>query len=217
MPRWDADAEGRLLKAAMELFVDRGYDQVTVTEIAERAGLKKRSFFRYFADKREVLFGGAPTFEQTVVTGVLEAPEAMQPLDAVVASLAAAGAGLTSWGEPVRLRQQVIASSPELRERELIKLASLTTQVADALIRRGVEELTASLTAQAGMAAFTTAFERWAKSADAQNFHELIHDSLARLHAAIGRRDQWPTGDRAMHPPAHRQPPHVGDSPHQRQ
>jgi AcrR family transcriptional regulator len=190
MPRWDADAEGRLLKAAMELFVDRGYDQVTVAEIAERAGLKKRSFFRYFADKREVLFGGAAAFEQTVVTGVLQAPEAIQPLDAVVTSLAAAGAELTSWGEPVRLRQQVIASSPELRERELIKLASLTAQVADALTRRGVEELTASLTAQAGMAAFTTAFELWAKSADAPNFHELIHDSLTRLRAAIGRRDE---------------------------
>ena len=190
MPRWDADAEGRLLKAAMELFVDRGYDQVTVAEIAERAGLKKRSFFRYFADKREVLFGGSAAFEQAVVAGVLQAPEAMQPLDAVVMSLASAGASLTSWGEPVRLRQQVITSSPELRERELIKLASLTAQVAHALRQRGVEELTASLTAQAGMVAFTTAFELWAASAGSQNFCELIHGSLERLRAAIRHRDE---------------------------
>ena len=187
MPRWDADAEGRLLKAAMELFVDRGYDQVTVAEIAERAGLKKRSFFRYFADKREVLFGGSPAFEQAVVAGVLQAPEATPPLDAAVMSLAAAGAELTSWGEPVRLRQQVITSSPELRERELTKLASLTTQVAHALERRGVEEPTASLIAQAGMAVFTTAFELWA-AADTRNFHDLIHDSLERLRTAICRR-----------------------------
>jgi len=131
------------------------------------------------------LFGGSAAFEQAVVADVLQAPEAMQPLDAVVTSLAAAGANLTSWGEPVRLRQQVIASSPELQERELIKLSSLTAQVAQALRRRGVEELTASLTAHAGMAAFTTAFERWAASARAQDFHELIHDSLERLRAAV--------------------------------
>jgi AcrR family transcriptional regulator len=187
VPRWDADAEGRLLKAAIELFIDRGYDQVTVAEIAERAGLKKRSFFRYFTDKREVLFGGSAAFEQTVVAGVLQAPETMPPLDAVVASLATAGAGLTSWGEPVRLRQQVIASSPELRERELIKLASLTAQVTHALTQRGAEELTASLTAQAGMTAFTTAFELWTASPGAQDFHELIHDSLERLRTAISR------------------------------
>lgn len=185
MPRWDGDAEERLLRAAVELFAERGYDQVTVAEIAEYAGLKKRSFFRYFADKREVLFGGAPAFEQSVVAGVLAAPESVRPLDAVVASLAAAGTGLTTWGEPVRIRQRVIASAPELRERELIKYASMTAQVADALRTRGVEDLTATLTAQAGMTAFATAFERWASSPDALGFHDLMHDSLARLRDAI--------------------------------
>jgi hypothetical protein len=99
----------------------------------------------------------------------------------------AAGAGLTGWGEPVRLRQQVIASAPELRERELIKLASLTAQVAHALTRRGTEELTASLTARAGMTAFTTAFELWAAAPGTQDFHALIHDSLERLRTAIAR------------------------------
>src|ERR1700761_5776497 len=101
VPRWDTNAEGRLLTAAMELFLERGYDQVTVAEIAERAGLKKRSYFRYFADKREVLFAGAPALEETVVSGVLQAPEAQRPLDAVVAALTVAGGQLTAWGEPV--------------------------------------------------------------------------------------------------------------------
>jgi len=168
----------------MELFVEHGYDQVTVTEIAERAGLKKRSFFRYFADKREVLFGGSAAFERAVVTGVLDAPQTMQPLDAVVTSLAAAGADLTAWGEPVRMRQRVIESSPELRERELTKLALLSSRLAQALGQRGVDELTASLTARAGVAVFTTAFERWTAPGNSRGFHELIYDALESLRAA---------------------------------
>jgi AcrR family transcriptional regulator len=185
MPRWDADAEGRLLRAAMELFVEHGYEQVTVAEIAERAGLKKRSFFRYFSDKREVLFGGSAAFERMVVTGVLDAPPAMAPLDAVAGSLAAAGESLTSWGEPVRLRQRVIATAPELRERELTKLASLADQTARCLVQRGTDELTAALAARAGISAFATAFELWAASAGPGDFRELIDEVLDCLRRAV--------------------------------
>ena len=59
MGRWEPDARGRLVKAAMELYGERGFEQTTVAEIAERAGLTERTFFRHFADKREVLFAGA--------------------------------------------------------------------------------------------------------------------------------------------------------------
>ena len=173
----------------MELFVEHGYDEVTVAEIAEHAGLKKRSFFRYFADKREVLFAGSAAFEHAVVTGVLNAPRTMHPLDAVVTSLATAGADLTAWGEPVRMRQRVIESSPELRERELTKLALLTARLAQTLGQRGVDELTASLTARAGVAVFTSAFEFWA-AADDRSFHELIREALESLRAAIRRNGE---------------------------
>ena len=188
MPRWDPDANVRLLQAAMELFTERGYEHVTVAEIAEHAGLTKRSFFRYFADKREVLFAGSAEFQQSVVTGVLGAAETMPPIDAVVTSLAAAGGGLTSWGEPVRLRQQVIATSAELRERELIKLADLTTAIAQALRQHGSDELTASMTAHVGITVFTIAFARWTEPGPDLNFGELMHDSLNRLRQAISER-----------------------------
>src|SRR5215471_5784528 len=55
MGRWEPNARGRLEQAALELFLERGFEQATVTEIARRAGLTQRTFFRYFADKREVL------------------------------------------------------------------------------------------------------------------------------------------------------------------
>jgi AcrR family transcriptional regulator len=185
MPRWGPDADSRLIQAAMQLFLERGYDEVTVAEIAERAGLKKRSFFRYFPDKREVLFAGSAAFEHAILDSVRTAPAATRPIDAVIAALAEAGADLTSWGEPVRLRQRVIASSGELRERELMKLDALASAIADALRSRAVEDLTATLVAQAGVAAFTAAFQQWTETPPPQDFRLLIHNALGRLHEAI--------------------------------
>src|SRR5579864_3878106 len=92
MGRWDPDAPGRLAEAALELYHERGFEQTTVAEIAERAGLTERTFFRYFADKREVLFGGSATLQELLVNAVLSAPDSDPPIDAVAAALDAAGA-----------------------------------------------------------------------------------------------------------------------------
>jgi AcrR family transcriptional regulator len=185
MARWDPDAQGRLQVAAMELFTERGYDDVTVAEIAERAGLQKRSFFRHYTDKREVLFTGAADFQRTVVDTVRAAPTTMTPIDAVMAALTQGGAGLTDWGEPVRQRQRIVASATELRERELIKMDALTAAVADALRHRGVQDITATLLAQVGVAAFMTAFGQWSAAAEPQDFASIIDDALTRLRAAL--------------------------------
>jgi AcrR family transcriptional regulator len=185
MSRWDPDAQGRLRTAAMELFSERGYDDVTVAEIAERAGLKKRSFFRHYTDKREVLFTGSVDFQRAVVDEVRRAPESARPVEAVTTALAIGGAALVKWGEPVRQRQQLIASSLELRERELIKMDALTTAVADALRTRGVDDVSATLTARAGIAAFTTAFDRWAGQSEQEDFPTLMDDAIERLRVAL--------------------------------
>src|SRR6516225_5603915 len=125
MGRWEPDARGRLAKAAMELYAGQGFEQTTVTEIAARAGLTQRTFFRHFADKREVLFAGAHALEDFLVDAVASAPESMAPLDAVAAALADVGAGFQERRDYSRQRQAVIDANPELQERELIKLASL--------------------------------------------------------------------------------------------
>ena len=138
MGRWEPDARGRLEQAALELYGERGFDHTTVAEIAERAGLTERTFFRHFADKREVLFGGAGALQELLVSAVADAPDAAAPIDAVAAALEAAGALLQERRELARQRQAVIAANPELQERELIKLASLAAALADALRRRGV-------------------------------------------------------------------------------
>jgi len=189
MPRWEAGAQTRLTQAAYELYIERGFEHVTVAEIAERAGLTKRTFFRYFDDKREVLFSGAPAFQDAVVDAVANAAGNVAPIDAVVAALVAAGSGITEIGEGARARQRLIESSSDLKEREMIKMVALRDAIAVALRSRGVPGSEASLTAQAGVAVFQTAFERWAHTDGSVGFPSLIYKALDDLRAAINPVD----------------------------
>ena len=130
MVRWEPNARGRLEAAALELYLERGYEQTTVAEIAKRAGLTERTFFRYFADKREVLFGGSSELQDLLVRKVMEAPAALAPLDAVAEGLDAIAALLQLRGEFPERRQAVISANAELQERELTKMASLAQATA---------------------------------------------------------------------------------------
>src|SRR5215472_3630839 len=82
MGRWEPDARGRLERAALELYGERGFEQTTVAEIAGRAGLTERTFFRHFADKREVLFAGSAALRDLIVNAVTSAPASATPIDA---------------------------------------------------------------------------------------------------------------------------------------
>src|ERR1700726_2359029 len=148
MGRWEPDARGRLERAALELYGERGFEQTTVAEIAARAGLTERTFFRHFADKREVLFSGAGSLQELLVTRVAGAPDSTAPIRAVGAALEAAGARLQERRDFSLRRQSVIAKNAELQERELIKLASLASALAQTLRSRGVKDPTAALTAE---------------------------------------------------------------------
>jgi AcrR family transcriptional regulator len=188
MGRWEPDARGRLLKAALELYGERGFEQTTVAEIAGRAGLTERTFFRHFADKREVLFAGAGALEDLLVSTVAEAPDGLSPIEAAAAGVEAAGAAIQEGGELPRRRQAIIAASAELQERELIKLASLVEALARALRERGVTEPAASLAAEAGIAVFRIGFERWISQAEQGDLPGLIRESLDELRAVTSGR-----------------------------
>src|SRR5579871_4962676 len=160
MGRWEPDAGGRLARAAMELFGEHGYDQTTVAQIAERAGLTERTFFRHFADKREILFAGGTELQDLVVAAVASAPASASPLEAAVAGIEAAGAMLEErrGRRFARQRQRIIASSPELQERELHKLAAMAAGVSEALRERGAGEPGASILGEVAVAIFRIAF-----------------------------------------------------------
>ena len=183
MGRWEPNARGRLEQAAMELFIERGFEQTTVTEIATRAGLTQRTFFRYFADKREVLFWGAGALQELLVSTVASAPDGTAPINAVATALEAAGPVFAERREYSRRRQAVIDANPELRERELIKLATLASAIAGALRERGVSDPAASLTAEAGIAVFKIAFTRWVYETGPADLPQIIRESLDELKA----------------------------------
>jgi AcrR family transcriptional regulator len=183
MPRWEPDSKGRLADAALALYGERGFENTTVAEIAERAGVTERTFFRHFADKREVLFGGAGELQELLAQAVADAPGSATPIDAVAAALAAAGAMYQARRAFARKRQAVIAANTELQERELIKLATLASVLADALRRRGTADPAATLTGEAGIAVFKVAFERWVTEKGKRDLPQLIRASLDELKA----------------------------------
>ena len=145
----------------MELFQERGYDGTTVGDIAARAGLTERTFFRYFSDKREVLFSGSEALEQLLVEAIGAAPAGVAPLEVVTRALEATAPMFEERRALARKRQALIVAHAELRERELIKLAALGAAVARAVAARGVERARAGLVAELGSALFKSAFERW--------------------------------------------------------
>ncbi|MGY0061914.1 TetR family transcriptional regulator [Streptomyces sp. LZ34] len=183
MSRWEPNARGRLEQAALELYSERGFEQTTVAEIAKRAGLTERTFFRHFADKREVLFAGSGSLQELFVSTVTGVPDSAAPIDAVAAALEAVAAAFQGRHAHSRKRQAVIVANAELRERELIKLASLSAALAETLRRRGVAGPAASLAAEAGIAVFKIAFERWIDETNQRDLSQLIRESLDELKA----------------------------------
>ncbi len=183
MGRWEPNARGRLEQAALELYIERGFEQTTVAEIAKLAGLTERTFFRYFSDKREVLFWGAAALQELLVNTVASAPESETPIIAIRAAIEAAGDAFQERRESALQRQSVIAANTELQERELIKLASLATAMASALRQRGVKEPGASLSAEAGIAVLKIAFGRWISETSQQDLPQLIRELFDELKA----------------------------------
>jgi AcrR family transcriptional regulator len=187
MPRWEGDARRRLQQAALELFADRGYDRVTVAEIAVAAGLTERTFYRHYADKREVLFRGPDEFEENFLRGAAE-ETGDDAMTLVVAALER-GAGFFSperrpWS---RARQAVVDATPALQERELLKLSALASTLTGALTERGVDAVTAALAAESGVTVFRTAFAVWIGAGEERSFPEVQQGVLAQLHGLLAR------------------------------
>lgn len=185
MTRWEPDARGRLQQAALELCSKQGYEQTTLAEIAARAGLTERTFFRYFADKREVLFWGSGALQKALLDALASTPSSTAPLDAVAAAMEAVSPVFDRRRDSVRQRQVVIAAHAELQERELIKLASLASVIAEALRQRGVKDPAATLIAEAGVAVFKISFERWIHDARRRDLSRHVRGSLDELKAVV--------------------------------
>jgi Transcriptional regulator len=183
MGRWEPDARGRLARAALDLYAEQGFDRTTVAEIAERGGVTERTFFRYFADKREALFDGSNVLQQSIVDAIAAAPESAAPIDVVGSAMAGVGPLFHDRREYARKRAAVIAATPNLQERELLKLADLAAAVADALRARGVADPSAGLLADTGVTVFKAGFEEWVGGDGSRDLGACVVDALARVRA----------------------------------
>ncbi|MFI2606660.1 TetR/AcrR family transcriptional regulator [Kitasatospora sp. NPDC018619] len=188
MGRWEPNARGRLAQAALELYAEQGFEQTTVGEITARAGLTERTFYRHFADKREVLFSGSETVKELLAQTIADVPAVASAMDAACAALEAFGARLQESPERVRLRNSVVSANAELRERELIKLAHLAETMAAALRERGTPEPAASLAAETAIAVFKVAFARWTDEPDRSDLPGVLRASRQELGNVLAER-----------------------------
>jgi AcrR family transcriptional regulator len=190
MARWEPNARERLVRAALDLFAEQGYDATTVNEIADRARLTKTTFFRHFPDKREVLFAGQDMHARLLADAITAVPSPATPLEAVRAALDALTAIFTDDRREFSAKlRPVIAGHSELQERSALKRAKLAEAVTNALQKRGVSEPTASLAAELGIRAFHHAFDQWADPADQQALTELTRHTFDELRAAMAALD----------------------------
>lgn len=185
MSRWEPDGRRRLQEAALALYAEQGFSQTTAAAVAERAGLTERTFFRYFADKREVLFGNEDALQALLTEAVDGCPADASSLDVIAAGLTALAAELQPRRDDQLRRAHIIAAHPELQERELIKLASWSAAVEDALRQRGMTVPAAKVAAEVGMAVFRVAFRRWTGNG-AADLPSLVHEALEDLRAFAG-------------------------------
>ena len=196
MPRWKPDARARLQEAALALYDERGFDHTSVEEIAERAGLTKRTFFRHFSDKREVLFGGGEKAEEPFVTAVRAAPAAAGALDAVSYGLDVLAAGFDEEGEQAARRFRIVRASPQLWERQLIKFASLAEAVARSAARQRGRRPRRDPRRGVGITALRVASDRWVADTKEKPLRQLVAEALAELRAVAseGPRATDPRG-----------------------
>jgi AcrR family transcriptional regulator len=183
--RWQPNAPERLVLAALDLFEERGYENTTVIEIAERAGLTKSTFFRHFADKREVFFA-SDTMSGLLAEGIATAPVDATPLEAVANALDAIAreAFRPDRREFSARRRAVIAANPELQEREALKGLGLTTSMINALKSRGVPDLTSCVAAELGALTLRIAYGRWSEATNGSEFSEVARRTLNELRIA---------------------------------
>ena len=182
--RWAPNARERLENAALDLFVENGYEETTVTQIADRAGMNRATFFRHFADKREVLFGGEDVLAGLFADAIRAAPAGATITECLQAALAAAAIAMTPHLRAAAARRRlVVAANSELQERGLLKHARVSESVTAALRERGTDDLTARLGAEMCMLAFSVAFERWMRANDEEPFSPFADAALSDLRA----------------------------------
>jgi len=199
MGRWEPDARERLENAALELFLEHGFDNVTVPEITARAGLTTRTFFRHFVDKREVLFADADRMPILSARLVLDAPHELTPMELVERGLPMLASAFEGRLDQLKQRKAIINSNDGLRERELRKMERLVEAIAAAFRERGIDDLTAAVVAETTVGVVKVALRRWIESDGREPLQAIMSDSLMRISSAFDQLYERPKVGQKVH------------------
>ncbi|OCJ07173.1 hypothetical protein A6U86_08845 [Rhizobium sp. AC27/96] len=161
MPRNREEVRRRLMEAALELYQERGYEQTTAAEIAQKAGVTERTFFRHFPDKREMFFHGETALGEMLTAAVRNAPRELGPWETLFKAFRSAEKLFIENRHISEPGRRIVAASPALQERQAAKVNSLTEALAAELRERGVAARRASLIAKIGMAVLAHAVASW--------------------------------------------------------
>jgi AcrR family transcriptional regulator len=186
--RWRPDARERLERAAIELFVEQGFAATTVPEITARAGLTTRTFFRHFADKREVIFAGReiPDFAAHLMAS---APASLDPMTMIIEGMREVTATrFEGRRDEIRVRRDIIRSDASLQERDLHKRAAVSEAVRAGFVARGVDPLRSALLAETSVTLLFVSLEEWLDRDDDRSLFQIILATLETLQATITPR-----------------------------
>jgi AcrR family transcriptional regulator len=174
--------------AALELFAEQGFEKTTVNEIAARAGVTRRTFFRHFSDKREVLFSGSVTDlpETALVEGIACADGDLMPLQMIASAIVGYDWDALSPRPLQRKRNTVIMANQELMERQLVKYEAIALAFTETLRQRGFDAGAARLAADVGIAIFRSAYDRWLDASEDTGMGQVIEDVVTTLRTAVG-------------------------------
>lgn len=195
MSRWPADARVRLEQAALELFAERGFAETTVPQITARAGLTTRTFFRHFADKREVLFAYDAEIPVVVARVLSDAPASYTPMEVLAHGLRGIGAKFEPERDYLRVRRSIVETDVSLRERELRKLSALSEAIRQGFLARGTDELTSTLAAHLAASVFTVSVNRWLDHDGGPSLHQVLRETLRAAAALVASPASTPSGD----------------------
>jgi AcrR family transcriptional regulator len=192
MTRWEPNARERLERAAFELFTAQGFAQTTVPQIAERAGLTTRSFFRHYADKREVLFGTEGEIPERIAMLMGSRPPGLTLIELIVWGVQAMMRELiTDEREDQKARRAIIQADPGLQERELRKQLEVSNAIRDTLRDQGLDAVTASLAGKLATAISSTALERWLEAPDDRTLAECVAEAGQSLGKLLASDIPW--------------------------
>ena len=180
-----------LMRTALQLFSERGFDHVTVEEIAAGYDLSARTFFRYFASKEDVLFSEGDRHRTHLLQALAEQAPSMGPFAALEAALRLVATDYAQERDLLRMRHQIVASTPSLSTRAAERKQGWEVEVIDLLRAsgraRGMSDVDLRLVVAATTTALQVAIEAWVVSDDDADLDTLLDAVFERLRTGLGR------------------------------